>query len=318
MRVGILFGALALLCAFPAVSRAGYIALSLNDLGNNTVAVHDSTTMSLLYTWAPDGPLADIAIDQATGMLYAATQGGVYRRHISVGSATTSLGINNFVMNSGGDLEVHGGILTYHASDSIGNTAIVFNTNTNSFLPNFAPDGLISDVAINATDGMVYAATQAGIFRRHASGGPITFPGIQPFSADAGGDIAVLGNHLVYNLHDFQNGVNVWNLTTNSFLPNWVPDGRVSDIAIEHTTGMMYAATQGGIYRRSITGGPTTSLGIASFSQNSGGDIAVYSASALEAVPEPSSVALLGLGLSFAGLGVGKRVRRNRQSGLAA
>jgi hypothetical protein len=318
MRAYSWIGALVVFGACSSHTQAGFIAISVNDFGNNNVQVRDSTTGNLLYNWAPDGGLADIAIDQATGMLYAATQGGVFRRHISGVGPISNIGINNFLLNHGGDLAVQGGMLTYHSSDFFGDQAIVFNTNNNTFQPNFQPfAGLISDVAMNATNGMVYAAAQGGIFRRAAtSAGPYT--GFGPgFPGGFGGDIAVFGNHLIYSLHDQQSAVFVWDLVANTQLNplTWAPDGLLSDIAIDHLTGIMYGAAQGGIYKRSLLGGPTTLIpGIAGFGVDSGADIAVYS-EAITSTPEPTSLALLGM--AFAGFGVGKRFRRSRHAGLA-
>ena len=268
-----------------APAHGATIAISFTD-GSGTINLYNSSG-SLLGNWTPDGAVSDIAYDQTTGDLYAFTSGGVYKR--TPGGVQSPLGIYSAPQGQGGDIAVSPtGNFAFSQTD-VSPTINLYNS-SGALLGYWTPDGPVSDIAYDQTTGDLYAFTQGAVYKR-TPGGVQSFLGIYPAPPTQGGDIAVspTGN-FAFSQTDVSPTINLYN-SSGALLGYWTPDGSVSDIAYDQTTGDLYAFTSGQVYKRT-PGGVQSFLGMISAPVDLGGDIAVYNP-----VPIPGAIWLLGSGL---------------------
>ena len=190
--------------------------------------------------------------------------------------------------------QLSAGVIAWSPSDTGDTRVFSRNLSGGSTTTWTSSGGRVADVTFDSLTGQLYASTQGGVFRLNP-GGSKTSLGIFGASYNAGADIAIRNGVIAWSPSDtgdtrvFSRNLSGGPTTT------WTSSGgRVADVAFDNLTGQLYASTQGGVFRLN-PGGSKTSLGIFGASYNAGADIAVFSAPPPPAVPEPSSLILMGV-----------------------
>ncbi len=258
-------------------SSAHFIFANLNG----TISAWDTGASAFVQTPSTGAVYTGLAINTAQTRLYAANDAGtgginVFDSHFSA----VNLGASAFI-----DPNLPSGLVPFNVSDIGGSVYVMY-----------APAGRPAQTGATAGMGVVDRYDENGVFQqRVVTGGPLAAPwGIALAPADFG---KFSGELLIGNFSYTDSEINAFNPSNGDFL---------GTIAIAAGAGNTPGGLWDLIFGNGASGGSTDTL---YFSDGINGESdGLFGA--LTPIPEPSSIALLGVSLTLLGLRARKRYTR--------